>query len=223
MIKFRFPKTLSFLFCNYVNVKIQTFGYWGNLIIILIFILTSILAIAGSFAVLCVGCGFLYGSWIGCITSIIGTSLGCWITFFCSRTFLRKWIESHLKGSFVALDGRSLLIQNTADVDVFLEMIRERGFVVVLMARLAIFPPNLMSYMLSITSVSVWAYIFGTFFGLLPGTVMLSFIGASVRDCSCEEDSKWLQIVFWVTLGITIGKKPLFLERAGVHEIYFYN
>ena len=85
-------------------------------------------------------------------------------------------------------------------------MVKSKGFLVVLLSRLAIFPPNLVNYVLSITSVSVWAYMIGTFLGLIPGTIVLVFIGASTRRCSCGDQQEWIKIVFWVTLSVTFGR-----------------
>lgn len=84
------------------------------------------------------------------------------------------------------------------------EMVKEKGFITVLLARLAIFPPNIVNYAFSLTSISFITYIIATILGLLPGIVVLSFVGASIRKCSCDEEPDWVKIIFWVTLGFTV-------------------
>jgi len=197
---------LSFIFVKglkeYLNellIKVEAFGIWGNVIVVLIFVLGAIVAIAGTFAVLCIGTGFAYGAINGTITSFVGGIVSCMIAFLVGKTLLRKSIQRKLdrdskrdigwRGTLYALDA----------------MLSKRALVTVIMARLAIFPPYLTNYFFAATSVPFPAYCLGTVIGLSPGIVMFSLIGASIRKCdSCKENSLILRISIYCGVGVTV-------------------
>jgi len=168
--------------------KIEQFGIYGNLIIVAGFLFTAIVALAGSFAVLCFASGVAYGFWIGTLTALCGAYLGAGIAFFLGRTLLRQYIAKRIKGNMIALD----------------RMVKEKGLLTVILARLAIFPPNLLNYFFSVTSVSLFSYIVGSVIGLTPGILVLSILGATIHHCGCNEGGKWVKIAIYIALGITV-------------------
>jgi len=83
-------------------------------------------------------------------------------------------------------------------------MVKDRGFPTVFIIRMAIFPPSLMNYFLSITSVSFLAYFWGTILGMTPGVAVLSIAGTVALKASKQEESMWLEITLIVSLIITV-------------------
>lgn len=68
---------------------VEKFGWWGNLLIIVIYLFTSSIGLAGSFAILSIGCGFAYGILKGLGTAYLGSLLGAILSFILGRTLLR--------------------------------------------------------------------------------------------------------------------------------------
>jgi uncharacterized membrane protein YdjX (TVP38/TMEM64 family) len=142
-------KNWSLIFLN----EVEKLGWWGNLIVVGLYIGVSLFAVAGAPAVLSFFCGMAYGYWLGVITAEVGMFLSTNICFFAGRTILRSTVERFIqkKGKLAVLD----------------QMVKDRGFPTVFMIRMAIFPPSLMNYFLSITSVSFLAYFWGTILGMV--------------------------------------------------------
>jgi uncharacterized membrane protein YdjX (TVP38/TMEM64 family) len=63
------------------------------------------------------------------------------------------------------------------------EAIRQQGFKIVLLLRLApVFPFNLLNYALGLTKVSFAEYVFASWIGMLPGTVMYVYLGSTLHS-----------------------------------------
>jgi len=61
--------------------------------------------------------------------------------------------------------------------------IQKNGVYIVFLTRLSpLFPFPLLNYAFGITKVKVWAYILGTTFGVLPGTIAYTYLGTLMRD-----------------------------------------
>ena len=104
------------------------------------------------------------------------------------------------------------------------EAIREKGFVIVMLARLAlILPYNVLNYSFGLTAVSMRDYMLGSAVGMLPGIFLFVFIGTTATDIAAivsgevelGEYNLWLggiavlAVVAAVTLITRVAKKAL--------------
>jgi uncharacterized membrane protein YdjX (TVP38/TMEM64 family) len=147
--------------------QIESLGAVGPVVFALAYVVLTVLLIPGS--ALTLGAGAIFGLWLGAITVIIGANLGALCSFLLARTFLRekvaRWAEANPK--FAALD----------------RAIGREGFKMVLLARLSpVFPFTLLNYFLGLTKVRTSSYVIANLIGMLPGTFLYIYLGATARE-----------------------------------------
>jgi pyruvate/2-oxoglutarate dehydrogenase complex dihydrolipoamide dehydrogenase (E3) component/uncharacterized membrane protein YdjX (TVP38/TMEM64 family) len=146
---------------------IRSFGAAGPLIVVLIYVLSTVLFIPAS--AITVGAGSLFGLQIGFVVVILGANLGALCSFLLARSFLREKVATWAAGNakFRSLD----------------RAIGRQGFKVVLLTRLTpVFPFVLLNYFLGLTAVRTGAYVLANLIGMLPAMFLFVYIGAAARD-----------------------------------------
>ncbi len=143
---------------------IHSFGAWGPLVFILIYIAATVAALPGS--ALSVVAAALFGSVLGVVLVIIAATIGASLAFLISRYFAREavshWLSQNEK--FQRLD----------------RLTEEHGAIIVALTRLVpVFPFNLLNYGFGLTRVPFWTYVFWSALCMLPGTV-LYVVGSDV-------------------------------------------
>lgn len=149
------------------QVVIESLGPIGPLVFALAYIILTILLVPGS--ALTLGAGALFGLWWGALTVITGANLAALCSFLLARTFLRARVEQWAQGRprFAALD----------------RAIGRAGFKMVLLLRLSpVFPFTLLNYLLGLTTVRTGAYVLANLLGMLPGTFLYVYLGATARE-----------------------------------------
>jgi uncharacterized membrane protein YdjX (TVP38/TMEM64 family) len=147
--------------------QIENLGPLGPVVFAMLYIIFTVFLIPGS--ALTLGAGAIFGLWRGAATVIIGANLAALCSFLLARTLLRKKVERWAQGNpkFAALD----------------RAIGREGFKVVLLSRLSpIFPFTLLNYFLGLTKVRLGSYALANLFGMLPGTFLYVYLGATARD-----------------------------------------
>jgi uncharacterized membrane protein YdjX (TVP38/TMEM64 family) len=147
--------------------RIETLGALGPLLITLAYIALTVLLIPGS--ALTIGAGTLFGLRQGLLVVLVGANLGALCSFLLSRTLLRNKVERWAQANprFAALD----------------RAIGANGFKMVFLSRLSpVFPFTLLNYLLGLTTVKTGAYVLANLFGMLPGTFLYVYLGATARD-----------------------------------------
>jgi uncharacterized membrane protein YdjX (TVP38/TMEM64 family) len=147
--------------------EVEGLGVIGPFVVILAYVLTTVLLIPGS--ALTLGASALFGFWKGLAVVLCGANLGALCSFLLARTLLRaqvaRWAEANPK--FAALD----------------RAIGQHDFKMVFLARLSpIFPFTLLNYLLGLTTVRTGAYVLANLFGMLPGTLLYVYLGATARE-----------------------------------------
>ena len=145
---------------------IQSLGYIGGLVFILIYIVATIAFFPGS--VLTLGAGVVFGIGLGSIYVFIGATLGAIAAFLSGRYLARNWINKKIGDNpkFTAID----------------KAVAHEGFKIVLLTRLSpIFPFNFLNYAFGITGVSLKDYAIASI-GMLPGTIMYVYLGSLAGD-----------------------------------------
>lgn len=155
---------------------IESLGALGPLVFVLAYVVLTVLLVPGS--ALTLGAGALFGLWWGALIVIIGANLAALCAFLLARSFLRarveQWAQAHPR--FAALD----------------RAIGRDGFKMVLLLRLSpIFPFTLLNYLLGLTTVRTGAYVLANLIGMLPGTFLYVYLGATAR-AALTGASGWL-------------------------------
>ncbi|HMV51668.1 MAG TPA: TVP38/TMEM64 family protein [Blastocatellia bacterium] len=150
-----------------LQIWIEGLGPFAPVGYVLLYVATTLLLIPGS--LLTIGAAGIFGFWKALAVVLIGANLGALCAFWLTRTFLRgrvaRWAAANPK--FAALD----------------RAIGREGFKMVLLARLSpVFPFTLLNYLLGLTTVRVGSYVLANLIGMLPGTFLYVYIGATARD-----------------------------------------
>lgn len=136
---------------------IDSLGYWGPVVYILIYVAAVVAALPGS--AMTVIAGALFGSILGVIVVSIASTLGAALSFLVARYFARQSVEGWLarKKKFRELD----------------QLTEEHGAIIVALTRLVpIFPFNLLNYGFGLTGVPFWTYVFWSWLAMIPGTIL---------------------------------------------------
>jgi len=146
---------------------IEGLGPLAPIAYVVLYVATTVLLIPGS--VLTVGAAGIFSFWKALAVVVTGANLGALAAFWLTRTFLRekvaRWADANPK--FAALD----------------RAIGREGFKMVLLARLSpAFPFTLLNYLLGLTTVRTGSYVLANLIGMLPGTFLYVYIGATARD-----------------------------------------
>ena len=162
---------------------IESLGIIGMSLFVLVYILACILLIPGS--PLTVGAGAVFGFWKGLILVSVGSTLGAAAAFLISRYLTREFIERKLNKShkFSAMDMA----------------ITREGWKIIFLARLSpIIPFFLLNYALGLTKIRLHTYIISSWAGMIPGTVLYTYIGSLGKTILTAKRSP----IDWVYLGI---------------------
>ncbi|MCD5325803.1 MULTISPECIES: TVP38/TMEM64 family protein [Pontibacillus] len=146
-----------------ISTFVQSFGWWSPFIFFLIYALGPIVFFPTS--ILSLVAGFVYGVWPGFLYILFGAT-GAAVT-------------GYIMGRFF---GDSLVkVQNFSWSEQLFKKIDQNGFLYVLILRLTpIVGFDLLSYVSGITRVNFRSFIPATMIGMFPGTLVYSYLGASL-------------------------------------------
>ncbi len=131
------------------------------------YVLATVLMLPGS--IITLAAGFVFGLPIGVALVSLSSVLGACCAFLAGRYLARDWVAEKISKlpRFAALDAAT----------------GRDGFLIVLLVRLSpLFPFNLTNYGLGLTSVRFRDYLFASWIGMLPGTVLYVYIGSLALD-----------------------------------------
>jgi len=168
-IHHHFEKTCLILIAGNLDQVIKLIRSWGvaaPLMSLLLMITQAIVAPIPAFLVTAAN-GMVFGSFWGALISWIGALMGALTSFYIARLFgnlvLRKIVRNQRTVEFIRHAGE------------------KRGFYVILLSRLLPFISfDIISYMAGLSGIRPWAFILGTALGMLPATIIYTFIGHEV-------------------------------------------
>ncbi len=172
---------------NAVREWIKTLGYWGPVVYIFIYAIAVVAAVPGS--ALTLAAGAMFGSFIGTGCVSIGSTLGAGLAFLLTRHFVRNFIANWLNKNkkFKKLD----------------DMTEKHGDIIVFFTRLIpLFPFILLNYGYGLTKVSFKKYIFWSWIGMLPMTIILVVATDVVTKGISKGEIPWFLI--GIIAGVTI-------------------
>jgi uncharacterized membrane protein YdjX (TVP38/TMEM64 family) len=152
-------------------------------------------------SILTLGAGFVFanafglgiGVLLGTVSVFFGASAGAICAFLIGRFLLREWVTTLTKkyAIFEALDIA----------------FEEKGLRIMVLLRLSpIIPFNAINYIVGVTALSFWSYVWALI-AILPGTVLYVFLGASagsLTDSANSGDSSTVTLVV-IIVGIVFG------------------
>jgi uncharacterized membrane protein YdjX (TVP38/TMEM64 family) len=163
---------------------ITSLGLWGPVAFFIIYLGAVIATIPGTiFGVIA---GALFGSVVGVILISISSTVGASITFLIARYFARDTI------------ARWLVKNKTMQrLD---HLTEQHGMILVGLTRLIpLFPFTLLNYGFGLTKVSFKTYVFWSWLGMLPGTIIV-VVGTDVLTQELTQGH-----FSWVLIGVLIS------------------
>ena len=136
-------------------------------VFIAFYVAAVVLMLPGS--LLTLGAGYLFGLGYGFVIVSLASTVGATCAFLVGRFFARDWVAEKLGAMprFAALD----------------RAVGERGALVVLLTRLSpAFPFTLLNYALGLTRVPLKTYVFVSWLGMMPGTLLYVYLGSIAQN-----------------------------------------
>ncbi len=167
---------------------VKSQGVLGVFIFILIYIVTTVLALPGS--ALTIMAGAIFGSVVGTGVVIVGATIGASLCFLISRYFARDLVLNMLSKNekFKKLD----------------HLTEKNGYIIVAITRLVpIFPFNLLNYGFGLTKVPFKVYVYWSALCMLPGTI-LYVVGADAISKAIQDGTVPWSLLFIIALILAI-------------------
>ncbi|WP_169977283.1 TVP38/TMEM64 family protein [Tautonia rosea] len=142
-------------------------GWWGYLVYVAVYVSAVVMMAPGT--VLTLAGGYLFGPMLGAGLALLSAVMGASVAFLIARRIARQAIRHRIETDhrFRSLD----------------QAVAKRGAWVVFLLRLSpAVPFNLLNYALGLTGVRFTTYVLSSLVGMVPGTVVISFIGASASN-----------------------------------------
>ncbi len=150
---------------------IDGLGSWGPVLFILIYIVATVLLVPGS--ALTFGAGALFGVVRGSLYVSLASTIGATCAFLIGRHLAREAVARRIEHDpkFSAMD----------------QAVADGGWKIVGLTRLSpLFPFTLLNYAFGITRVSLRDYVWASWLGMMPGTVMYVYLGSLAQAAASQ-------------------------------------
>jgi len=164
-----------------------------------VYFIATICFVPGS--LLTLGSGFVFGSVVGVgmgvvlasLAVFVGDSLGSVVAFCLARYLLRDFVHERLVKKFTVFESIN-------------EAIQKNGFKIFFLLRLSPVVPNVaINYIAGVTGISLKDYTCALVCGMLPGTVLWCFIGASAGAAGPNEGASQPITIASLAVGIVLA------------------
>lgn len=158
--------------------KMAQMGPWAPVLFIVLYVFACVALVPA--AMLTLAGGAVFGLFWGVVYVVIGASLGATAAFLIGRFLARDWVTARL-GDNPMLAA----VQEATERD---------GWKIVFLTRLApIFPFFLLNYAYGLTRVPLKHYLPATCLGIIPGTILFTYIGTLANSHGTEASpSQWI-------------------------------
>jgi uncharacterized membrane protein YdjX (TVP38/TMEM64 family) len=153
---------------------IEALGWWAPAAFVALYVLCTLLLVPRT--VLTVASGFLFGFGWGSLWALLAINLGANLAFWTGRRLARETVARRTRNhvSFRSLD----------------RAVGHDGWRIVALTRLSpVFPYSILNYAFGVTRVAWPGYFFGSFLGMLPGTILLVGLG-TLTDFAAERSAQ---------------------------------
>ena len=162
-------------------------GAIGVLVLLGLFVLTSLLLFPGS--VITLGAGAIYGWEVGTLLATVASTIVAGLNFFMSRYLLHDWFQRRL--------------ESKPRTSALFHAIAKKGWPLILFSRFSpIFPHSLVSYASGLTRISTRTFLLASFAGFFPLSLAYAWAGHVLGQAALRhaKDALWCD-----SLTITIG------------------
>lgn len=158
--------------CPNVATFVRSFGTRAPLAYAALYIVSSPVPFLAT--VLSAAGGLLFGPFWGTVYAIALATVSALVPFTLSRRMGRDWVESKLQGKKLG--------------EIYQRAGGSNAFVFIMIMRLVpILPWEVQNYAAGLTNVSVPVFVSATMLGIIPGTFLHAFLGASMTDLTSWE------------------------------------
>ncbi|KAN0039652.1 hypothetical protein ACTA71_007457 [Dictyostelium dimigraforme] len=141
--------------------------FWGSIILTLIYTISLVFCFPGT--PLNFAAGYIFGPWIGSISTVVGCDLGAVLAFFIGRNLTKEWTESRM--------------QTHPKYGQISSAVSKNGLLIIFLLRLSpIIPFGMCNYLFSATNIPFSKYWISTTLGLLPFTIIYTYLGSLMKD-----------------------------------------
>ncbi|ELP31041.1 VTT domain-containing protein [Rhodopirellula baltica] len=189
-------RTLPFdVVTSAMNEWIGSLGWWGPVVLVLLYIIATVLFVPGT--ILTLAAGAIFGLLVGTIVVSIGSTIGAALAFLISRYVARERVAELAKDNrrFAAID----------------RAIEEGGWKIVGLLRLSpALPFNLQNYLYGLTPIRFWPYVLTSWIAMLPATFLYVYLGhvtgAAVGADRERTTAEWamLAVGLLATIAVTV-------------------
>lgn len=166
------------------------------LIFMLLYLLTA-LFLPGAVALTIAG-GMMFGMWPAIVFVNIGATAGAVLAFYTARFAAGDWIQERYKGQ----------------LDRFNREIDKHGHNYLLVLRiLPVLPFFVVNYFAGITRISVKTFIWTTSLGMLPGSIIYSFIGKQLGIINKMSEIFSMEIILPLLLLSLLALLPVIIHH----------
>jgi uncharacterized membrane protein YdjX (TVP38/TMEM64 family) len=177
---------------------VKSVGIWGPLAFFLIYIGAVVATIPGTFFGIIAGA--LFGSLLGVIIISISSTVGASLTFLIARYFARDAVAHWLSKN---------RIMKRLD-----ELTEQQGIMIVGLTRLIpLFPFTLLNYGFGLTKVSFKTYVFWSWLGMLPGTIIVVVGTDALTQGLTQGRIPWELIAVVLITTVILGLMILYARR----------
>ena len=149
---------------------IDSWGIWGVLIIILAFMIQAILAILPSFVFEMIA-GLMYGTWIGLLLCLIGSTLGSVLVIILVRVLGKDFANTFVDMS----ETHKYKILDFINDEKRTELIM---FSILLMPGM---PKDFIAFIVPFTKVKTWKYVVINIIARIPSTIVTAMFGNAIK------------------------------------------
>ncbi|MEC4806262.1 MAG: TVP38/TMEM64 family protein [Jaaginema sp. PMC 1079.18] len=167
---------------DFLTQNLCKLGGWAIFGFIGAYIVLTAIALPGT--VLTIVGGTVFGLFWGTVWSVIGATLGAIAAFLLARYLLYDWYGCKFKHSDTLRR--------------FHQAVKRMPFKFVLTVRFApISPFNVVNFLFGLTPIDLKIYSLGTFLGIIPGTLLYTWLGVTGREALSGGD----RVSFFLALG----------------------
>jgi len=198
VIDFLTNKHITHAFHNFFewiesNLVAGVFAFIGVYFIATIFFVPASLLTLGSGFVFGLAVGVGLGVTLASLAVFVGDTIGSIVAFCLARYILRDCV-------------RDRLVKKYTVVEAINEAVQKNGFKIFFLLRLSpVVPCVAINYIAGVTGISLKNYALAVVSGMLPGTVLFSFIGASAGAAGPEEGVSQPITIASLAVGIVLA------------------
>ncbi|MDQ5988656.1 MAG: hypothetical protein CSYNP_04417 [Syntrophus sp. SKADARSKE-3] len=185
-------------------------GPWGPFLFALVYVTACVVFVPAS--LLTLGAGVLFGVVKGTIIVSISSIVGATAAFAIGRYLARDWVSTRISRipKFKAIDDR----------------VAEEGWKIVGLTRLSpLFPFNMLNYAYGVTKISFKDYVFASWAGMLPGTVLYVYSGSLAGDLTgltasggSRNPAEWVLYIGGFAATVVVTVYVTHIARTALHR-----